>query len=39
MKEKNFGCISKVSSVLPIIEGGMQNVWQKMRAEKSEQQS
>jgi hypothetical protein len=39
VKEKDFGWISKVSSVLPILEGGMQNVWQKMGAEKSERHS
>jgi hypothetical protein len=29
VKEKDVGWISKVSTVLPILEGGMQNVWQK----------
>jgi hypothetical protein len=37
VKERD-GWISKVSSFLPILEGGVQDVWQKLRPEKNEQQ-
>jgi hypothetical protein len=35
VKEKDFGWINKVSTVLPILEDGTQNVWQRWGLERA----